>query len=47
MEKIGKGLLVLKSLDVNFYAAAKGAYIFNSRKQLKKLIDFISGRKYA
>ena len=28
MEKIGKGLLALRSLDINFYAGLKTAYIY-------------------
>jgi hypothetical protein len=47
MERIGKGLLALRSLDINFYAALKAAFIFSNKKQLEKLIKFISNKKYS
>ena len=47
MEKIGQGLLALRSLDLNFYAALKAAFIFSNKKQLEKLGKFINNKKYA
>lgn len=47
IEKINKGLLALKSLDLNFYVAIKACFIFGNRHQLKGLSSFLVGKKYA
>jgi hypothetical protein len=47
MEKIGKGLLALRSLNLNFYSALKAAFVFKNDQQLRKLVSFVSGKKYA